>query len=366
MNKERTKFRLAFNNRTKRMIGIVLLIIGFALLFISRISQRFADWYSAHIYSIGVNVIGRVMGILPVSASEVLLYMLLALLFAVVVRVIVVGRKDYIRQSVWNLFLLICVLFFLYVVNCGVNYYRATFSENAGIDASEYTMQDLAETCRWLTERVREDSANINRDEGQVMTLAHVNVEEESRRAMQRLGKKQPVLEGYYPKPKGLMFPWILSVQNLTGIYSPFTVEANYNTGITAYNIPFTACHELSHLRGFMEEKEANFIGFLACRESDVPEFRYSGSLMGWIYCMNVLYRTDYEAWEEIRSIFPKEAEADLRANNEYWEKYDTPVAEVSNKINDTYLKANGQSDGVESYDRMVDLIVSEYLAGAL
>lgn len=162
------------------------------------------------------------------------------------------------------------------------------------------------------------------------------------------------------------MFPWILSVQNLTGIYSPFTVEANYNTGITAYNIPFTACHELSHLRGFMEEKEANFIGFLACRESDVPEFRYSGSLMGWIYCMNVLYRTDYEAWEEIRSTFPKEAEADLRANNEYWEKYDTPVAEVSNKINDTYLKANGQSDGVESYDRMVDLIVSEYLAGAL
>lgn len=177
------------------------MIIGFALLFISRISQRFADWYSAHIYSIGVNVIGRVMGILPVSASEVLLYMLLALLFAVVVRVIVVGRKDYIRQSVWNLFLLICVLFFLYVVNCGVNYYRATFSENAGIDASEYTMQDLAETCRWLTERVREDSANINRDEGQVMTLAHVNVEEESRRAM-RLGKKRPVLEGIIRSPK--------------------------------------------------------------------------------------------------------------------------------------------------------------------
>jgi len=34
-------------------------------------------------------------------------------------------------------------------------------------------------------------------------------------------------------------------------------------------------------------------------------------------------------------------------------------VSEVANQINDTYLKVNGQSDGVKSYDRMVDLLVS-------
>ena len=42
--------------------------------------------------------------------------------------------------------------------------------------------------------------------------------------------------------------------------------------------------------------------------------------------------------------------------------KYDGAVAEVSNKVNDTYLKANGQEDGVESYDRMVDLIVGYWM----
>ncbi len=31
------------------------------------------------------------------------------------------------------------------------------------------------------------------------------------------------------------------------------------------------------------------------------------------------------------------------------------PVAEVSDQINDSYLKANGQEDGVASYDRMVE-----------
>lgn len=34
----------------------------------------------------------------------------------------------------------------------------------------------------------------------------------------------------------------------------------------------------------------------------------------------------------------------------------------MSDKVNDTYLKANKQTDGVESYDRMVDLLMAEYL----
>ncbi|WP_276929276.1 DUF3810 family protein, partial [Herbinix luporum] len=47
---------------------------------------------------------------------------------------------------------------------------------------------------------------------------------------------------------------------------------------------------------------------------------------------------------------------------NEYWAKYeDTVVSTVSNKINDTYLKANAQSDGVKSYGRMVDLLLAKY-----
>ena len=74
---------------------------------------------------------------------------------------------------------------------------------------------------------------------------------------------------------------------------------------------------------------------------------------------MNVLRRVDYDAWEAIRVQLSQEAESDLQANREYWSKYDGAIAEVSNKINDTYLKANGQADGVKSYNRMVDLIVN-------
>lgn len=74
---------------------------------------------------------------------------------------------------------------------------------------------------------------------------------------------------------------------------------------------------------------------------------------------MNVLYQADYESWEEIRGKLSEEVEPDFIANREFWDRYDGRIARAANQVNDTYLKANDQSEGVESYNRMVDLIVA-------
>ena len=51
----------------------------------------------------------------------------------------------------------------------------------------------------------------------------------------------------------------------------------------------------------------------------------------------------------------------DFQYNNLYWRQFEGAVAEVSTKINDSYLKANFQNDGVQSYGRMVDLLLADY-----
>ena len=43
------------------------------------------------------------------------------------------------------------------------------------------------------------------------------------------------------------------------------------------------------------------------------------------------------------------------------WEPYKGEAAEIHNKVNDAYLKANNQTDGVQSYGRMVDLLIAQY-----
>lgn len=317
-----------------------------------------ANWYSTHIYPITVSLIGRITGIFPFSVAEILIYILIIWSVISLVRA---SRKKDMKRWVKKLLLVAGILFLLYVLNCGINYHRISFAESADFQLESYSVQDLKETCLWLTDEVNALSGKVERDKSGQMIL-NGNERTDAVTAMEKTGEYYPELAGFYPRPKAVLNHKILSAQKLTGIYSPFTIEANYNSGMTDYNVPFTQCHELSHLRGFMQEEEANFIAFLACRISENNEFQYSGNLLAWIKCMNLLYKMDYEAWEEIRPLLAAEVEKDLQANNEFWRKYDGKVAEVSNQINDTYLKANGQKDGVESYNRMVDLVVSYYL----
>ena len=128
----------------------------------------------------------------------------------------------------------------------------------------------------------------------------------EARAAMEGLGEEFPELGGFYPRPKALLVSRILSVQQLCDICSPFTVEANYNREMPRYNIPHTICHELSHLKGFMREDEANFIGYMACIGSDDLQFRYSGYLTGWVYAGNALAKIDMDAYIELHKSCPR------------------------------------------------------------
>ena len=348
--------------------------MGLILSLLASHLDGFAQFYSENIYDNIVSSIGRLCGKVPFSVVEILLYIfiLVAVSPAIIipVRWIVlkccrkssVNLTTAIKKYAACLVLTAGILFFVYETNCGVNYYRTSFSDSTGIRVENYTSDQLAQVCLILTDHVNDYAELVTRDQDGVMYCDDQKVTVYSVFAMDAAGKIYPELQGYYPPPKGLLAPWILSVQKVTGIYSPFTVEANYNTGMTGYNIPFTACHELSHLRGYMKEEEANFIAWLACMESESPEFQYSGALRGWISCMNLLYSSDWQQWKAIRVQLHPNVEADLQANREFWNRYDGKAAQIAEKVNDSYLKANGQSDGIRSYSRMVDLITAYYL----
>lgn len=367
----------------KRLLAACVFLAGAGILMVcARQVPGFAEWYAVHIYQKLTAVTGRVTGLAPFSVVEIGLYVLLILLpvtgIGAVVKSVRFGQGGE-NALCWasGLFLTASALLFLYAANCGVNYQRESFSEKTGLAAKQYTAEELKQVCLWLTEEVNALAGQVERGGSGEMILA-ASAEEKNDaaaaeyeemplqvlgdtavQAMTDLAEEYPDMKGYYPHPKPVCVSEILSYQNLSGVYSPFTIEANYNADMVDYNIPFTLCHELSHLRGFMQEEEANFIAFLACTGSDNRDFEYSGYLTGWVYCMNALRRADAEEWQQVREWLDEAAEADLRENSRFWEYYDGAVAEVSDKVNDTYLKANGQSEGVQSYGRMVDLIIA-------
>lgn len=341
-----------------RKIQIVVTVLLFAaaggLLWASRAVGGFAEWYSRTVYPVLVTVIGRFWGIVPFSAVEFMLYGLIVLVLFWLFR-------DFRRPLTLlrNYTTVLALLLFLYAACCGVNYYRVPFSSYyiaQIMQEQENPHTNLKELCSWLTVEVNRARMELDQAEGN-----YQNVQLKGVNAMKHLAEQYPSLNGYYPQPKPLTISWILSVQQCSGVYSPFTIEANYNNDMTAYNIPHTICHELSHLRGFMREDEANFIGYLACLGSEDADYRYSGYLLGWIYAGNALAKVDYEAYNQLYSFLSDPIIEDIEENSDFWDRYEGEVAEVQEKVNDAYLKANGQVQGVLSYGRVVDLMLIDF-----
>ena len=157
--------------------------------------------------------------------------------------------------------------------------------------------------------------------------------------------------------------PSVVSYANIGGMFFPFTMESNINVDNPFFMVPWTMAHELAHQCGFMREDEANFIAYLACKESDDALMRYSGLLLAYDNAMGALRSADPERAAEIASGLAEPVRRDLAERAEHWAQYEGPVQDVSNAANDAYLKANNQSDGMQSYGRMVDLLLAEQRA---
>lgn len=118
-------------------------------------------------------------------------------------------------------------------------------------------------------------------------------------------------------------------------------------------------CHEVAHLLAIAVEDEANFAGYLACEYSGDPVFQYSGYLMAYLYCSNELYKTDQEAWQQIRSQASAELLHDLNANNAVFQENQGPVRDTAQTVYHDYLQSNGQEEGVETYNMVTGLLVA-------
>ncbi len=404
----KTKSSAEMHAHPRRVYLLVLLLdlLALAANQLAVRSSTFADAYSHYMYRVLSLGIGSVMGLLPFSVVELLLYAtILFVLFDFVkqlrraVRVSVacvhsarvsqdaqthllaaVARP--LRRFLGHLFLILSTLLVLYVFLCGINYHRTSFSEEAGlsvtIDAhgTVYDEADLIALCDYLVTEINDTEAQLAATTIQVEGACIGQTSETPKpsatwlwhagrtgqRAMEKLGQRYRRLSGHYPFPKPILNTWILSVQQTTGVYSPFTVEANYNRDIAYYDIPFTICHELSHLRGYMQEEEANFIGVLATIGADDLYFNYSGYVSAWVYAGNALARIDSTAFATLYARINARTRQDMLYNNAYWQQFEGKPAEAHEQLNDAYLKMQGQASGIRSYGHVTDLML-EYFA---
>lgn len=389
-------------------------------------SKAFCDWYIRFVFPVWVNTYGRLTGLFPFSVGE---WLIVAGVFLVIAAVILMiasafrwiirrcrarhvdkqdecssashvtrpsgirgrGSFDKLCSGFYTFFAwVLLAVFVLMTLNCTILYHATPFSEKyfatekatddvnentdtgntAEIEKSTYTLQDLTALRNMLVEKCNELSGQMQHtEEGEI--IYEGNMRKKAISDMQALGETYDALQGFYPMPKPLYFSDFVSQQYMLGYYFPFSMEANYNKVAYVTNLPVTMCHELAHLKGYIQEDEANFIGFLACISSDDLLFQYSGYLSVLNYVNNDFYEAvgeDYERYMAEVQIDRQVYEDAVFVRKEDWDRIekeavvDTEVVDaVSSGFVDTSLKLNGVDDGMVAYCRVVGLLLQWY-----
>jgi hypothetical protein len=161
---------------------------------------------------------------------------------------------------------------------------------------------------------------------------------------------------------KPIIFSGLMSYTQIVGVYFPFTGEANINLNVPDYQILATMAHEIAHRHGFAREDEANFLAWLVCRQTYIsPEAQYSGNMLALAYGLNALYQAAPDLYSDVYAELNAGVKRDFAHGRSFWEQYEGPVEQISTEVNDQYLQNNDQPDGVQSYGRMVDLLIAYY-----
>lgn len=151
-----------------------------------------------------------------------------------------------------------------------------------------------------------------------------------------------------------LLGPWFRWT-SIDGMVNPFGLDVLANPDLLPYERPFVAAHEWSHLAGFADESEANFLGFLACMRGPVPA-QYSG----WLF---LYWQVSGEVGTAARQRMARALEAgprhDLDAIVDRLRRAQVPALQgASWAVYDQYLKANRVDAGVRSYGLVLTLLL--------
>ena len=312
--------------------------------------------------------LGRLCALTSLSVME-LLYVLAgaAALVYVVGSVIAVvkarGRRG--RRAYGAVLLAADVCLTVYVLFCllwGVNYWTDSFQDRSGITAQPVAAEDLEAVTAYFAQQLAAAADSVPRDENGVYAVSKEQILAESRLVYGGVTEQFPFLDFRDTGVKAVGCSRFMSIMGFTGVYFACIGESNVNVDSPACLLPSTVAHELAHQRGIAWEQECNFLGVLASVTSGMPDYVYSGWLLGFIHLGNALYETDPEAYWAIRNALPETVSADLRDNNAYWDQFrDNVVEKVSDTVYDAALKSYGDANGMKSYSMVVELLVAYY-----
>lgn len=351
-------------------LGFALTVFILDLIF--RRQTKVAEIYSRYVYGVLRMPFVWLHQLLPVSLTEIAVALLTLTAIPLLILWIVKGvkrkkeeRLGYFGRSLRRLVVLALSAYTLYMLYHGLNFNRQSLFVNLELPQRKYSKEELYQVTQWLVTKVNQASEKVERDKEGYFVL---NQGENRREALKRADRSYSLtaettslIHPTMPRVKPvLLSPW-WSYTGVTGMYNPILSENCINTDTTLDEMLFTAQHELAHSQGFSREDEASFWAYYNGIRHPDSDYQYSAWLSTYVYFNNAVFGIDKAQWGALYDQLHAEIKQDLGRRSAYWQRFETPVMTVSEKVNDSFLKVNRVEDGTRSYGRMMDLVMAEY-----
>ncbi|MBS1566632.1 MAG: DUF3810 domain-containing protein [Bacteroidetes bacterium] len=320
--------------------------------------------YSNGLYPLISGLQRLLLGWLPFSVGDLLYAVAVVWLIVLLVKFVraVFRKKNGAARLFWWKVLqrLVFWCLWIYVVFnglWGLNYNRQGVAQQLNLSMRPYTNDELKTAMQVIIHRLSATDSGGLRARPKLEKNAYLF--DESFRSYQAAALTTPFLHYRLRSVKSSLFGYMGDYLGFTGYYNPFSGEAQVNTTVPVYVLPFTTCHEIGHQLGYAKENEANFAGFLSARASMDSAFMYSIYFEMYAYGMRELYRRDSVTAKEYKKMVPQQVKNDLAGLRAFYDSYKNPFEPLITGLYGQYLKANQQPSGMRSYNEVMAFLIA-------
>jgi len=338
----------------------ISLLLPFQILFVY-FALRYFKLSQSGFYNKFYNLLAvffrKLTGFIPFSVGDVFY----TLLFFVSLNYLRLFLKKKSKYYVLQLTGLISILYFCFYLFWGLNYARVPLYKTLNLNLADTNTQSLSLLTTQLINKANTLQLKLTKNDTLKVESPYSKKEIllKSTFGYSKLADNYPIFTYSNPSIKFSLYSTPLSYMGYAGYYNPFTGEAQVNGNIVKSYIPFTASHEVAHQLGFAPEQEANFVGYLACINSDDAFVQYSGYLVALSYTLSDLRRNDMQLYKKQVATINKGILKNYAENYRFWKAHRNPTTPLFESIYDHFLKANKQTDGIKSYSGIVKLLIA-------
>jgi hypothetical protein len=339
---------------------LFLLILFAVILRLFALNEGWVEqYYTNGLYPLFAGVLRSVLGWIPFSIGDILYLVAFGWVAKKTWKLVrLLKQKKANAYLSWMLLrkylklsLLIYIIFSLF---WGLNYFRQGIESQLGLQAKEYSVDDLFSLTVLLQKRLNAYAEKLD----SVQRLQYNDNRFLFQKGLEayKTAQQQYSFLAYSPSSiKPSLYTPVGHLVGFTGYYNPFTAEAQLKTNIPVFLKPFVVTHEIAHQVGYAKENEASFVAWLTCKASGDLSFLYSAYFEMYRDALFACRLTpNKELTEKVRENVHPRVRQDILDLRRYLLRNRNFVEPLMTGVYDRYLKLNNQPKGKATYNEVI------------